>query len=126
LSVGPTGYGTIYSLSPDGTFTLLHAFTADEGGPDGGLTLASDGYLYGVTTGGGQADDGIAYRIALDGSGFGVVKNFGYGDALSANGAQGELTEFQGALWGVTNQPARGATYGVLYTLTPRAGEGRR
>jgi uncharacterized repeat protein (TIGR03803 family) len=118
---GPNGCGSIYALSPAGSFTLLHAFTPAEGAPNGGLTLASDGDLYGVTAGGGLGNDGVAYRIAPDGSRFSVVSNFGYGDAMPGNRPMGELTEDQGALWGVTTQASRGASDGVLYTLTPRA-----
>jgi uncharacterized repeat protein (TIGR03803 family) len=122
LSGGPKGGGSIYALSPAGALTVLHAFTTADGAPNGGLTLAGDGYLYGVTVGGGLGHAGTVYRIAPDGTGFGVVTNFGYGDAMAGNNPMGEVNEFQGALWGVTNEPSRGASDGVLYSLTPRTG----
>ena len=51
-----------------GTVTTTHTFT----GPDGdtpifGLVRASDGNLYGVTTNGGPADQGVLYRVGPDG-----------------------------------------------------------
>jgi uncharacterized repeat protein (TIGR03803 family) len=121
-SGGPNGGGTIYALSPAGALTVLHAFTRADGSPNGGLTLAGDGYLYGVAVGGGLGHAGTVYRIARDGSGFSAVTNFGYGDAMPGNSPMGEVTEFQGGLWGVTTQASRGASDGVLYTLTPRTG----
>jgi uncharacterized repeat protein (TIGR03803 family) len=45
------GYGTIFSISPDGTFTTLHIFDQTDGSsPDGGLLQATDGNFYGITT----------------------------------------------------------------------------
>jgi uncharacterized repeat protein (TIGR03803 family) len=48
---GANGYGTIYSLTPTGTYTVLYSFTggADGGVPYAGLIEASDGNLYGLT-----------------------------------------------------------------------------
>src|SRR5277367_3575285 len=45
------GCGTIYQLTPSGTLTTLHSFDYNVDGcdPTGGLTLASDGNLYGTT-----------------------------------------------------------------------------
>lgn len=48
------GCGTIYELSVDGEFTILHTFTgpSDGGGPLG-LIIDSEGNLYGITQNGG-------------------------------------------------------------------------
>lgn len=48
-----TGQGTLYKITPDGTFTTLYEFTgqaADSGRPEGTLSFGSDGNLYGTTT----------------------------------------------------------------------------
>ncbi len=51
---GPSGFGTIYAISSNGTIRLLHDFTVSDGGnPWAGLTIGADGSLYGTTQGGG-------------------------------------------------------------------------
>ena len=60
------GNGTVYKLTPDGTFTLLHSFTwgADGAFPWAGVILDKAGNLYGTTTrGGGSCDCGVVFKI---------------------------------------------------------------
>ena len=64
---GSAGQGTIFRMTPGGTFTVMHTFA---GMPDGSLPVpelveASDGYLYGTTAGGGAADRGTVFKICL-------------------------------------------------------------
>ena len=48
------GYGTIFSISQDGTaFSTLHVFASDGANPYAGLVEGGDGKLYGTTVGGG-------------------------------------------------------------------------
>ncbi len=55
---------TVFRLELDGTYTLLHKLTAQEGGGlNGTLVLASDGSLYGTATGGGFIGFGMVYRV---------------------------------------------------------------
>ncbi|WP_374564568.1 choice-of-anchor tandem repeat GloVer-containing protein [Ideonella sp.] len=69
--------GTVFRLDPAGVLTTLHTFRDDDGGdPGAGLVQASDGRLYGTTSGGGQYGHGTVYRIALDGT-FEVMYHFG-------------------------------------------------
>jgi uncharacterized repeat protein (TIGR03803 family) len=75
---GPANEGTVVAVSPTGSARVLHAFAGGPGdgeGPRSALTLASDGYFYGVTTYGGQFDSGVAYRVALSGE-FAVLHSF--------------------------------------------------
>jgi uncharacterized repeat protein (TIGR03803 family) len=48
---GQYGYGTVFSITPGGTFTMLHAFTAGTDGaqPTGNLVMDSSGVIYGGT-----------------------------------------------------------------------------
>ncbi|HEY5048888.1 MAG TPA: choice-of-anchor tandem repeat GloVer-containing protein [Rhizomicrobium sp.] len=52
---GGFGCGTVFSLAPDGTETILHSFTGgtDGGVPDGALTADKAGNLYGTAEIGG-------------------------------------------------------------------------
>ena len=67
---GTAGYGTVYRITPGGTLTTIYSFpdwhsVNDIGDqPGAGLTLSSDGSLYGTTNGGGLNDYGDVYKIA--------------------------------------------------------------
>ncbi|MEQ1907958.1 MAG: choice-of-anchor tandem repeat GloVer-containing protein [Vicinamibacterales bacterium] len=56
--------GTLFRLTPAGTFTVLNRF---DGGRPSALVQGTDGNLYGTTTYGGHGA-GSAFRMALDGS----------------------------------------------------------
>ncbi len=58
---GARGLGTIYKISPDGTFQTIFEFTGAGGAvpgdkPRGDLVLHSDGHMYGTTSAGGALD----------------------------------------------------------------------
>jgi uncharacterized repeat protein (TIGR03803 family) len=66
------GCGTIFKITPSGTFTMLYSFCSQSGCPDGSgpqlaLVQATDGNLYGVTEGGGLYGHGTVYTITLRG-----------------------------------------------------------
>ncbi len=47
----PFGLGSVFRVTPNGSLTILVLFeNVDEGAPYGGLTLGTDGYLYGTTS----------------------------------------------------------------------------
>ncbi|HSI57693.1 MAG TPA: choice-of-anchor tandem repeat GloVer-containing protein [Ideonella sp.] len=103
---GSLGYGTIYSLSPDGSnFKLLHEFDGGLGGstPKGRLTLGSDGRLYGVGNDGGPSLDGVVFSIAKDGTGYKTVHQFAsvIGEGRRPHG--GPTQGADGYFYGTTN-----------------------
>jgi len=68
--------GTVFKLTPQGQFTLLHVFTgagtptfADGSTPRGGLVEGPDGWLYGTTYSGGAQfhSYGVIYKISKTG-----------------------------------------------------------
>ncbi len=65
-SGGTRGFGVVFKLAADGTYTTLHSFA---GGNDGGYPYARpifgpNGTLYGTTSGGtGESDFGTLYRM---------------------------------------------------------------
>src|ERR1017187_10302117 len=65
------GYGTVFRISPSGTFTSLYSFgnsPTDGFEPQAGLVQGSDGNFYGTTSGGGTYGGGIVFRISPSGS----------------------------------------------------------
>jgi uncharacterized repeat protein (TIGR03803 family) len=60
------GYGTVFRLGMDGTFTSLFSFNGTNGGyPRAGLIQGADGSFYGTTTYGGTSDSGTVFRLTL-------------------------------------------------------------
>jgi uncharacterized repeat protein (TIGR03803 family) len=80
---GSFNAGTIFSVKIDGTgFQLIHEFNSIDGSqPENGLILAADGMLYGLTSRGGSFNNGVAFRINKNGTGFEKIYDF-----LSARG----------------------------------------
>jgi len=71
-SGGPKGGGSVFQITTEGAFTLLHAFDSSQGSTDGyapsaGLVLATDGSFYGVTAGGGLYQSGTIFKITSSG-----------------------------------------------------------
>ena len=64
------GAGTIFQVTLDGRFTVLHGFRGDaaEGGaPQTGLIDGGDGHFYGTTSSWSTANGGTVYRLSPDG-----------------------------------------------------------
>lgn len=62
-------YGTVFQITTNGTLTTLARFTNSSGlNPYAGLTLGSDGNLYGTTVNGGISGNGTIFRVTTNGS----------------------------------------------------------
>jgi uncharacterized repeat protein (TIGR03803 family) len=69
---GQDGYGTVFQISPSGSFTSLYSFTGGEdGGKPSGLVKGNDGNFYGTTIFGGtpttvaEEAEGTVFRISM-------------------------------------------------------------
>jgi len=71
------GYGTVFKLTQQGTFTTLHTFSGGSDGawPEAALVQGSDGYLYG-TTSAGNSNAGTVFKMSTDGVTFTNVHVF--------------------------------------------------
>jgi len=66
---GGYGCGTVFKLTPKGALTTLYTFCSqtnctDGAGPQAGLLQATNGYFYGITTGGGASGDGTVFSLS--------------------------------------------------------------
>jgi uncharacterized repeat protein (TIGR03803 family) len=65
---GTDDVGTIFQITPTGTFTTLRSFDYKNGAQaNGGLVYATDGNFYGTTLHGGDWDDGTGFRLTPTG-----------------------------------------------------------
>lgn len=71
--------GTLFKISPAGAITILHNFYSltDGANPWGGLTLAANGDIYGMTNAGGTNTYGTIFRYSAAGQ-FSVLRHFAY------------------------------------------------
>jgi len=69
VSGGASGVGTVFRVTPNGTFASLHSFAGldDGASPYGGLVQASDGNLYGTTLNGGASNNGSIFQLSTNG-----------------------------------------------------------
>ncbi|HEY2711375.1 MAG TPA: choice-of-anchor tandem repeat GloVer-containing protein [Chthoniobacterales bacterium] len=115
---GLNGNGTVFKITPAGSFTVLHAFDITNDGvggyePSGGVIQGSDGDFYGVTDRGGSAELGVVYRISSSGD-YAVLHSIGSNDGASP---VGELAEgIDGNFYGVTGTSVAS---GSIYKITP-------
>lgn len=130
---GITNAGSIFSVSTNGTFHLLHLFQADTDGENPlGLLVLSDGVLYGTTRNGGTNGEvvGTVYSIGTNGDNFTVLHMFGRGtndvrnsdaglvlsgDTLYGTGIDGGMYGRGGVFFITTN----GSDYGVVHSFNP-------
>lgn len=122
LSGGAWLKGVLFSYDPstgayeihvnfDGTTTGGHAYS--------GLTLASDGKLYGMTSAGGTNNEGVIFSFDPSSKEFVNLHNF---EAATGSQPTGSLIESSdGLLYGVTNSGGIDAA-GVIFKFNPEDG----
>lgn len=100
---GAENKGGIFRIRTDGTnYQVLQDFTGATAGslPVGSPIIASNGKLYGTTSGGGTNGEGIVYRIDTTGSNFLVLRNLGGTDGGSP--WTGVIQASDGLIYGAT------------------------
>jgi len=109
-----TGQGTLYNITPGGTFTTLYEFTgqaADSGRPEGTLSFGSDGNLYGTTT---NSPAGTLFQLTPAG-GFVTLGLLGpsYAESLG-----GPIVGSDGNLYGTTDTGGPNSN-GAIFKAVP-------
>lgn len=117
-------FGTVYKITPSGAFTTLHSFSGSDGSlAYSGLTLGTDGNLYGTTVNGGLNSLGTIFKIATTGK-LTTLHNFTSTEGGGAYAAPVE-GKIPGTFYGVTsNSRAYSITSAGTFKLLPQSSPG--
>jgi uncharacterized repeat protein (TIGR03803 family) len=115
---GSSRFGTVFKLAPDGTETILYAFTdgSDGGNPVAGLLADASGNLYSTTMAGGENGQGTVFELSPDGSET-VLHSFANGSD-GAEPVAGLIADKHGNFYGTTFTGGSGGN-GTAFKLAP-------
>lgn len=65
LAGGDRSLGTVFEITTDGAFTLLHTFAGNDGEGANGLFQSSDGNFYGTNAYGGANNGGTIFKLTV-------------------------------------------------------------
>jgi uncharacterized repeat protein (TIGR03803 family) len=117
------GCGTAFKLAPDGTETVLHAFTggSDGGLPEAGLIADGSSNLYGTAYQGGASNLGVVFKLAPDGTETVLYSFKGGGDGGVPAGTL--IADSSGNLYGTTSEGGGSGCFGngcgTVFKLAP-------
>jgi uncharacterized repeat protein (TIGR03803 family) len=113
----------VFELTTSGVFTPIYTFTngQDGGFPASGLTLGTDGNLYGESFAGGAKDSGVLFKITLQGA-LTVLHQFT--SDVDGSGPIGGLVQgTNGDFYGTTSRDGNPEisfpTLGTIFQVTP-------
>ena len=111
--------GTLFEITPSGTFTPLHDFTGVDGCyPQGTLVEGADGSLYGTAQAGGAHNGfnaGTAFKISQSGT-FTLLHTF---DQTDGAGPTGALIQTSGGNFYGTTYGGGANSKGTIFEMTP-------
>jgi len=116
----PADGGTVFEITPTGRLTTMHKFCSQNDCTDGSnplaaLVEATDGDLYGTTSGGGTSDLGTVFKITRSGT-LTTLHSFDRTDGSAPGAVLAQGTD--GNFYGTTNSGgARG--YGTIFEMAP-------
>jgi uncharacterized repeat protein (TIGR03803 family) len=127
--LGGNGSGVVFELSPgEGgwTETVLHSFDGKDGAnPLGGLTMDSQGNLYGTVFSDTVRTGGAVFELSPGGGGWTFTQIYGFDSQDSPSGANpngGLVRDGSGNLYGTTQYGGKGCGCGTVFEVSPQAG----
>ena len=116
---GAYGAGTVWRLSANGAFRVLHSFDGYAGGsgPYGAVLRDSKGTLYSTTNGGGANGKGTVWK--LNKSVFKVIYSMPYGSSSLQNPNSGIVEDESGNLFVTAEYGGTCSACGGVFELTP-------
>jgi uncharacterized repeat protein (TIGR03803 family) len=115
---GLAGKGTIFKITPDGTFVSLYSFpgsTNDGTSPRAALVQGADGYFYGSTYSGGASNYGTIFKIGADGA---FTSLYSFTDSNSGTNPQTALVQGNDG-WLYSTTPGGGTNnFGAIFKIS--------
>lgn len=123
---GTAGFGTIYKVKPDGSqYTTILSFTGNSGAnmgatPSSGLAHEGNGFLWGVTAGGGSSGLGTVFKVETTTGVLTTIFQFtGTGGTPGTSPSGTLLNDGNGYFWGTT---AGTPGYGTIFKIHAATG----
>jgi uncharacterized repeat protein (TIGR03803 family) len=123
-SGGTNNFGTVFRISPSGSYTNLYSFGGhqanDGSGPLAGLVQGSDGNFYGTTVSGGtNGSYGTVFRISTSGA-YSNLYSFGSSPTDGENPYAGLVQGSDGNFYGTTRLGGtNGGDNGTVFRISP-------
>ena len=112
---GPLNRGTVFRISPGGSYTNLYSFGIESGqDPVFALTQGTDGNLYGTAQQGGTNNAGSVFRISPSGS---FTNLYTFTDPWRPNSVLVQGSD--GNFYGTTTYGGNGCASGALFWISP-------
>jgi uncharacterized repeat protein (TIGR03803 family) len=115
--------GTVFRITPSGTLNTIYSFCsqtdcADGKNPNAGLVQATNGDLYGITSYGGNTNQGTVFKITPSGA-LTTLVSFNGADGLFPSAALIQATN--GYLYGTTSSGGANCAQGcgTVFRMTP-------
>ena len=111
---GTFGRGGVFTITPDGVYSVIANFDSTRANPYSGLTMGTDGNFYGGTYNGGDFGFGTVFKITAGGF-LTVLHSFALVEGAGPYAPPIEGTD--GNFYGTTT--IGGAGFGAVYKVTP-------
>jgi uncharacterized repeat protein (TIGR03803 family) len=114
--------GTLYRITPDGTFKVLYELDDTTGWIGAELVEGADGNFYGTSFSGGPSGDGTVFRMTPQGDlttlySFDYINGSGPNDLVVGSDGNFYGTTAYGGAYG--DPPPWGENYGTVFRITP-------
>jgi uncharacterized repeat protein (TIGR03803 family) len=113
-------YGTVFTVTPKGKFTVVHQFNNTDGAyPFGGLILGTDGNFYGQTDLGGASAYGAfgtVYKMTPSGK---VTRLHSFEQTDGDNPVSNLVQGTDGNLYGTASYGGTHPNFGTIFKITP-------
>ncbi len=120
---GAYGWGTVFRITAKGVLTTLYSFCPEAGCVDGAtpvpsLVQATNGLLYGTTSGGGASGNGAVFEITISGTLTTLYSFCSFANCSDGGNPQGALIQGNdGDLYGTTVSGGANGS-GTVYRIT--------